>query len=50
MFVAMVTNWLTCLPKRVKMVAKEAKCQEKIKTMDNHRTSMLPFLVLLSLH
>ena len=34
MFVAMVTNWLTCLLKGVKMAAKEAKCQEEIKTMD----------------
>ena len=49
MFVAMVTNWLTCLLKRVKMAAKEAKCQKEIKTMDNHRTSMLPFSLLLSL-
>ena len=49
MFVAMVTNWLTCLLKRFKMEAKEAKCQEEIKTMDNHRTSTIPFSVLLSL-
>ena len=50
MFVAMVTNWLMCLLKRVKMAAKEAKCREEIKTMGNHRTSMLPFSVPLSLH
>ena len=50
MFVAMVTKRLTCLLKRVKMAAKEAKCQEEIKTMDNHRTSMPPFSVPLSLH
>ena len=49
MFVAMVTNWLTCLLKRVKIAAKEAKCQEEIKTVDNHKTSMPPFSVLLSL-
>ena len=49
MFVAMVTNWQTCLLKRVKMASKEAKCEKEIKTMDNHRTSMLPFSVLLSL-
>ena len=49
MFVAMVTNWLACLLKRVKMAAK-AECQEEIKTMDNHRTSMLSFSVPLFLH